>query len=161
MTVGERIKELRKEAKLTLDDISKATGIPKSTIQRWESGAIRNMGHAGLKKVAEALGTSVNYLQTGVSVTVAKEEKPRQDDELVFDYLAEKCGYRRNHVPEDGNLYYVRREDVVRTDGETIRNMVEAAASYMGYLLHQKSFSLSEFLEYLNSRAMENKNDRP
>ena len=48
MTIGERLKERSKELHMTLEDVSKATGMPKSTIQRWESGAVINMGLSNL-----------------------------------------------------------------------------------------------------------------
>ena len=155
MTIGERIRDCRKEKKMTLEELSRETGIPKSTIQRWESGAIRNMGQAGLLKIAEAMGTTVSYLQTGVSVNAAIQKKPPLDEEIVFDYLARKCGYYRNYVPEKRNLYYIRRESVVRTDADDIRRLVEEAASYMAFLMERKSFPLAEFLDELRQRETE------
>ena len=38
--IGARIKEVRKEKRMSLDDVAKTVGVAKSTIQRYEAGLI-------------------------------------------------------------------------------------------------------------------------
>ncbi len=148
MTVGERIHARRKELGMTLDDITKKTGIPKSTVQRWESGAIRNMGQESLRKVAIALDTSVNYLQTGVEVSVQffPHQKPISQD--VFDYLGEQSHYTfATHLGKD--RYYASRNssEFVLVDEKTIRKVLDEVSLYFGYLMHQRAIPLDEFMK--------------
>lgn len=57
----QRISELRFEKQITLDELSKKTGIPKPTISAWIKGKyIPNI--KGLSEIAKALNVSVDYL---------------------------------------------------------------------------------------------------
>ena len=112
MSVGETIKKHRKSARMTLDELSRLSGVPKSTIQRWESGAIQNMGQANLKKVAEALGTTVNGLQDGAPPAVTIYEK-KFNPYAVFTTLARENGYLRLLTRDKKDLIYQRGDRAV------------------------------------------------
>ena len=56
MTTGDRIRQLRKKKNMSLEELSKKVGTNRSTILRYETGAIR------LIALAYALGTSPSYL---------------------------------------------------------------------------------------------------
>lgn len=43
MTIGELIRQQRKKYDLTLDDVGKACGVPRSTVSRWENGKIKKI----------------------------------------------------------------------------------------------------------------------
>ena len=59
MNSGDRIKQLRIEKNMTLEDLGRRVGVGKSTVRKWETGAIANMRRDKIAKLAEALGTSV------------------------------------------------------------------------------------------------------
>ena len=58
MTIGEFIKRRRNELDLTLEEIGKATGVSKSTVKKWETGFISNMGREKIAKLAKILSVS-------------------------------------------------------------------------------------------------------
>ncbi len=58
MSVGENIRKIRKSKGLTLEQVGNKVGLPKQTIQRYESGAIRNIPYDKLIAIAKALGCS-------------------------------------------------------------------------------------------------------
>lgn len=62
MNMGEKIKVLRSEKGLTLEELGNKVGVGKSTVRKWENGIIANMRRDKIAKVAEALGTSPGYL---------------------------------------------------------------------------------------------------
>lgn len=62
MTLGERIKKAREAKGLTLKDVAFKVGVKEPTIQRYESGEIKNPPHQKLLKLAKALGVDINYL---------------------------------------------------------------------------------------------------
>ncbi len=62
MTVGERIKTRRVQRGMTLLALAQAVGVREATVQRYESGAIRNIKQATLAKLAEALQTTPGWL---------------------------------------------------------------------------------------------------
>lgn len=62
MNIGYRIKQRRKELKMSADDLGKRLGKDRSTIYRYEKGDIENLPLDILEPIAEALGTTPQYL---------------------------------------------------------------------------------------------------
>ena len=62
MDIGDRIKKLREEKDMTLEDLGNKVGVGKSTVRKWETGMIANMRRDKILKIAEALGTTPGYL---------------------------------------------------------------------------------------------------
>ena len=60
--MARRIKELRKERNMTLEDVAKIVGVGKSTVRKWETGMIENMRRDKIATLAKALGTTPLYL---------------------------------------------------------------------------------------------------
>lgn len=58
MNVGAKIKELRLEKGLTLEQLGDLVGVGKSTVRKWECGMIENMRRDKLEKLAAALDVS-------------------------------------------------------------------------------------------------------
>lgn len=79
--VAQRIKIRRTELGISLQDLAEKTQMSKSTIQRYETGFIRNIPLDKLETLAHALETSPEWI---MGLTSAAE----QDDELM-EYLDE------------------------------------------------------------------------
>ena len=62
MEMGERIKMLREQRGMTLEELGNKVGVGKSTVRKWETGAIANMRRDKIQKLADALGVSPGYL---------------------------------------------------------------------------------------------------
>ena len=62
MDMGEKIKALRLEKDMTLEELGNKVGVGKSTVRKWETGMIANMKRDKILKIAEALNTSPAYL---------------------------------------------------------------------------------------------------
>ena len=62
MDMGEKIKQLRIERGMTLEQLGDAVGVGKSTVRKWENGIIANMRRDKIAKIAEALHVSPAYL---------------------------------------------------------------------------------------------------
>ena len=56
--LSERIKKLRKDRNLSLDDLAKAVGTSRQTIHRYETGAISNIPPEKIEALGRALGTT-------------------------------------------------------------------------------------------------------
>lgn len=61
------LSERRKELGLNIKDIANLVGVSEATVSRWESGAIANMRRDKIKKYADALMTTTNFIMTGES----------------------------------------------------------------------------------------------
>ena len=53
--IANKIKARRIALKLTLEDVAQAVGVGRSTVQRWESGLIKNMGRDKIAALAHVL----------------------------------------------------------------------------------------------------------
>ncbi|MBR6548395.1 MAG: LexA family transcriptional regulator [Clostridia bacterium] len=62
MNVGQRIKQRRKQLRLTADWLADTVGIARSTIYRYEGGQIEKIPTGLLQQFAVALDTTVGYL---------------------------------------------------------------------------------------------------
>lgn len=69
-----RIKDRRTEMGLSYQDMENATGVSKSTWQRYETGKIRKLGIDRLDSIAKVLKTTPAYLMGW--------EKEKQNDEF-------------------------------------------------------------------------------
>jgi transcriptional regulator with XRE-family HTH domain len=70
MTIGKRIKERRKELKISADELAEKLGKNRATIFRYEKGDIENLPLDILEPIAEILQTTPQYLMGW------EEEKP-------------------------------------------------------------------------------------
>jgi transcriptional regulator with XRE-family HTH domain len=60
--MARKIKELRKEKGMTLEQVADIVGVGKSTVRKWETGMIANMRRDKIAALANALGTTPVYL---------------------------------------------------------------------------------------------------
>lgn len=74
--MAQRIKELRQEKKLTLEQVADVVGVGKSTVRKWETGMIANMRRDKIADLAKALGTTPAYLMGWDEETTEEKETP-------------------------------------------------------------------------------------
>lgn len=60
--ISKRIKELRHERGLTLEQVANVVGVGKSTVRKWETGMIANMKRDKIAPLAKVLHTTPSYL---------------------------------------------------------------------------------------------------
>ena len=78
LSIGQRIKQCRKEKGMSADELGKRLGKDRSTIYRYEKGDIENLPLDILEPIADALRTTPAYLMGWTE----KKEKPVESDEL-------------------------------------------------------------------------------
>jgi transcriptional regulator with XRE-family HTH domain len=78
-TTAEKIKALRKEKGLTLEQVAERVGVGKSTVRKWETGMIANMKRDKIAALAKALGTTPTFLIGWEE----KKEKEKKNDLLA------------------------------------------------------------------------------
>lgn len=98
MEMGERIKQLRTEKCMTLEELGNKVGVGKSTVRKWEIGMIENMKRDKISKLAKALDVSPAYL-------MGYEER------VDYSYLdtiieSEPNSEKRNMIFEEHLLHY-------------------------------------------------------
>lgn len=94
--MAKRIKDLRLERGLTLEQVAKVVGVGKSTVRKWETGMIANMKRDKIASLARALSTTPAYLMGWKE----DEKNPPQDKKDLSE--GEKALLELfNQVPED------------------------------------------------------------
>lgn len=72
-----KIKQLRLERDMTLEQVATIVGVGKSTVRKWETGMIANMKRDKIALLASALGTTPAYLM-GWKEDTAKAASPKE-----------------------------------------------------------------------------------
>lgn len=75
MEMNEKIKNRREELGLTLQEVGDYLGVSKATVQRYESGEIKNLKLESIEKLAKILKISPAYL-------MGWEEAPKKQNQL-------------------------------------------------------------------------------
>jgi transcriptional regulator with XRE-family HTH domain len=83
--MGERLRSLRKERGLTLDQLAQMSGSSKSYVWDLESKALPGLGRKALR-IAAALGTTVDFL-IGTPINTTEDIAP-EDKVFVRRYVA-------------------------------------------------------------------------
>ena len=74
--IANKIKNRRLELGLTLEDVAQAVGVGRSTVRKWETGMIKNMGRDKIAALAKILQISPVEL-VPVSGSVQSEDQAR------------------------------------------------------------------------------------
>lgn len=135
MTIGEKIRQLRKTRKLTQKQLGELSGIAEPTIRRYELGKL-NPKRETLYKIAKALGVhpvelSVEIFDSAL-LALLKTNYP-SDDEFRDAFLSKKVAFAR--LEDDTDQRLIQFYDMLNDRG---RN--EA----VGYI-----FDLTQQAEYL------------
>lgn len=87
MTIGQRIKERRKQIGMTADELGKRLGKDRSTIYRYEKGDIENLPLDILEPIAEVLQTTPTQL---MGWTDEIEKEPAKMAERHYEILMDE-----------------------------------------------------------------------
>lgn len=115
-TTGDRIRELREKQKMTQDQLAKQADISKGFLSDVENNN-RNISSQSLLKIANALGTSVDYLLSGAVAEVVSK-KPV----VIPQNLSQAAGqlnltYNRTlELLDAHDSVYARRSDKSRSE---------------------------------------------
>jgi len=112
----EFIRLRRKELGLTLEDVGKACGVGKATVQRWESGDIENMK-------ADKIASLANVLRVSVARLMGWEEEPKKSPP-ADDWGGEE--ERAQEIRETMEIVKQLPEREQRIVLESVLGMVEA-----------------------------------
>lgn len=87
--IAKKIYDRRKELGLTLEDVGKAVGVGRSTVQRWEKGMIKNMGRDKIAALAKILKMNPVELvpMPKVDLQLFASSKVNDEDQEVLEAL--------------------------------------------------------------------------
>lgn len=118
MEFKDRIKSLRLSMNATMEDIANAVGVSKSTVQRWESGDIKNLRRDKIAKLAKALHTSPAYLMGWADSPTADGDGVEVSTDVMLISQGKKPTAKDDGLSEVERLFLSlppeRREEVLR-----------------------------------------------
>jgi transcriptional regulator with XRE-family HTH domain len=98
-----KIKQLRLEKGMTLEQVATIVGVGKSTVRKWETGMIANMGRDKIARLATALSTTPAYLmgwEEDIEQTLTPDEpKLTEGEEMLLNLFRQ--------IPEDAQKMYL------------------------------------------------------
>lgn len=141
-SVGKKIKELRLENEMTLEELGNLVGVAKSTVKKWEDGQIANMRRDKIAKLAEIFKISpaelfgwADYIPANNIFRIEKKSfpllgniacgEPIFADEHIESYIeagsdieADFCLRAKgdsmiNARIHDGDIVFIRKQSVV------------------------------------------------
>ena len=99
--MSKKIHELRKQHKLTLEQVASVVGVGKSTVRKWETGMIANMRRDKIALLAQALYTTPEYLMGWEKETSPiSEPLLTEEEKMLLDLFRQ--------VPEDQQQLVLR-----------------------------------------------------
>ena len=88
MSYIDRIKQLKNEQKITNDRLSEMTGIPLGTLSKILAGISDSPKLSNIVSIADALGSSLDYIVNGVEQNHHNYTLSEDEIELVEEYRA-------------------------------------------------------------------------
>ncbi len=90
MTMGERIRALRKKSNMSMEELGARLGVGKSAILKYEKGYVENLPRTKVEKMAALFRVSPEYI-----MAFDEKEKPESmTEDMARKYLTDKCGDR-------------------------------------------------------------------
>ena len=83
MSLGERIKALREKRGMNQKQLAEASRITQATISRIEKGKVNQLKSEALKRLADALGSTVDYLVNRTD-QLTPEDVMKADDKAKY-----------------------------------------------------------------------------
>lgn len=106
--MAQRIKVLRQEKGLTLEQVADVVGVGKSTVRKWETGMIANMKRDKIADLAKALGTTPAYLMGWDEDNVENEEKKESPSEPQLTGVDKELWDLLKRIPEDKKKMFLQ-----------------------------------------------------
>lgn len=104
MELKDIIKNKRSELRLTLEEVGRRVGVSRQTVQRWETGEIKNLGRDKIAALAAALHVTPEYLlgwtdepglQMDQNLATATADLTPEETASVLNYIAFLKAQRR------------------------------------------------------------------
>lgn len=128
MTLGERIREVRKSLKMTMDQFGERIGVTKSTISNIENGN-RNATEHMIKSICREFEVNEEWLRTGTGDTF-KEMTADEQAYNRFGYIMENASPAKKAVlsmllelvysaPDDSWDAIIKQFEELKKEGQT------------------------------------------
>lgn len=149
MRINEKIKSLRKQKDMTLEDVAKKVGVSRQTIQRYESGVISNIPYDSIMGLAKAFNVHPGVL---MGWDAAKEQLEDATDleklRMSKEYYERVTGPRKKDA---AFMFYLRTlYDIVERRAEEDDDYIHALKDDEDYIIPESEYyDLQDMIEDL------------
>lgn len=159
--IAQRMKQRRKQLNLSLQDVADITGLSRSTLQRYETGSIRNIPLQKLDTLSKALDTSADWL-----LGLTKDPVKKTTDDVVVKKLLNSFGIEIDDTISQTRMYIhgdigsgaIRiseynnlRDSIINYAKLNARNLLETAVARENERLKHEDKRIAAFLAALDS----------
>lgn len=142
--IAQRIKQRRMELNLSLQDVADMTEMSKSTLQRYESGSIRNIPLQKLGVLASALQTSADWI---LGWCKAPDDIPPID--AGFRKFIRTLGFWVQSWPGNQSRIYLQRDgigqaQITKAEYEQLRDSICAYVKFNASNLLEQAMDREE-----------------
>lgn len=128
--IGERIKEVRKEKDLTLEDVAKRIGVAKSTVQRYEAGLISSPKQPVLAAMAKAMGVNEEWLCGMSDIKEEQVSKNEEETMIPVPVLGEVLAGMGKSITDNIMGYIFEEKGHMNGDGDYVYLKVSGDSMY-------------------------------
>ena len=153
MTIGEKIKQIRKDRGLTQEQLAEELIVSRAAVAKWENdNGVPDIDN--LKKLSELFGMSIDELVDNSAA--GKTKKTVTNEEYYASYIGRRCdvemvgwndGIGESYIvnQDDRFLYYVTIEKKRRIAGALAKKYIKSITLCSGK--EKKTVNLSDFTE--------------
>lgn len=152
MTIGERIKERRKELGLTVDELAERLGKNRATIYRYESNDIEKLPTTVLEPLAKVLNVTPAYLMGWKTNDTPIKKIPYSEANCVRVPLIGRVAAGYNCHAEENISEYIMTDSDILKDGYQ-HFWLEVKGDSMEPELHEKDLILVREQEVLDKEC--------
>lgn len=121
-TLGDRIKELRKENEMTQEELGSRLGINRAAVNKYEKGTVVNIPVNTLLKLCDIFDVTPNYLILGQAEF--EIENIRKEIKRMLGENGAKCFSTLEMLSEEGFLHAIPYlEDMIKLYPATVKKM--------------------------------------
>ena len=149
MKINEKIRSLRKQKDMTLEDVAKRVGVSRQTIQRYESGVISNIPYDNIMLLAKVFN-----VHPGVLMGWDAAEEQLEDASALEQLRMSKEYYEHVTGPRKKDaafLYYLRAlYDIVERRAEKDDDYIHALKDDRDYIITEgEYYDMQDMIEEL------------
>jgi len=147
VSIAVRLKELRIERGMTLLQLAEKLNVSEATVQRYESGNIKNLKHDTIVKLADILGITPAYLMgwNEISESGTPRQKPPTSTKLPSLTAKDERSIQKrleavlnDLMPNSGLAYYDGEEPMSEETKELLRISLENTMRLAKQMAKQK-----------------------
>lgn len=135
MTLGDRIKKLREDNKMTQEELAAYINSTKQTIYKYENNIITNIPSDKVESIAKALNTSPAYLMGWENS--GKGTPSEYFDDYVFDLQLKAVGCSFDGDPSEGYMWINYPDGTFEINLYELNDLKVSTKSYLKFRLNE------------------------